>query len=114
MDYIAKPKYKGYTVEFNLPQRYSGYSVECTYKYNKKKEKYGLSMWLKRNDLGDKFKIESEKIDTQYISGNKELIVGYIGRIVEQMVLNNYFDDYVERFKYTVRCFEIGCEELDE
>lgn len=114
-DYIAKPKYKGYTLEFDLPQdKYKGYSVECTYKYSKKKEKYGISMWLKRKDLRDKFKIESEEIDTQYIYGTKETIVDYISRIVEQMVINNHFDDYVERFEYTIKCFDIGCEVLDE
>jgi len=71
-------------------------------------------MWLKRNDLDEKFKIESEKIDTQFISGTKETIVNNICRIVEQMVINNHFDDYVQRFEYTVKCFEIGCEVLDE
>lgn len=114
-DYTVKPQFKGYTIEIILlKDKYNGYSVECTYRYNKKEQKYALSMWLKRNDLDEKFKIESEKIDTQFISGTKETIVNNICRIVEQMVINNHFDDYVQRFEYTVKCFEIGCEVLDE
>lgn len=114
IDYTAKPKYKGYTIEIDLPkERYDGYSAECTYKFSKKEQKYALSMWIKRNDLDEKFKIESEKIDTQYISGTRETIVNNICRIVEQMVISNSFDEYIQRFEYTVKCFETGCEALD-
>lgn len=115
INYTAKPKHKGYTIEIDLPgNKYNGYSAECTYKYSKKNEKYMLSMWLKRKDLDEKFKIESEKIDTQYISGTKETITENICRVVEQMVINNHFDEYVQRFEYTIKCFEVGCEVLDE
>ena len=114
-NYNVKPQFKGYTIEINLPKdKYDGYSAECTYRYDKKEQKYALSMWIKRNDLDEKFKIESEKIDTQYISGTKETIVNNICRVVEQMAISNRFDEYVERFEYTIRCFEIGCEALDE
>lgn len=112
-EYIAKPKNEGYTIEIDLPKdRYNGYSAECTYKYHKNNEKYSLSMWLKRKDLDDKFRISSEKIDTQYISGTRETIIDNICRVVEQMVINNYFDNYVQRFEYTCKCFDVGDEIL--
>lgn len=103
---------KGYTIEINLPEEYGykGYSIECTYQYDKEKEKYLLSMWLKRNDIGDKFKIDSHKIDTQYISGTKETIKQNICRIVEQAVLSGFFDYYIESFEYTCKCFDKGDE----
>ncbi len=114
-NYNAKPKFKGYTIDIDLPKdKYNGYSAECTYRFDKKNQKYALSMWLKRNDLDEKFKIESEKIDTQYISGTKETITENICRVVEQMVIGNRFDEYVKRFEYTVKCFEVGCEALNE
>lgn len=101
---------EGYTIRINLPEEcgYKGYSVKCTYKYNKPKGKYKLSMWLKRNDIADDFKIDSQEIDTQYISGTKETIESNIMRIVEQASLSGYFDYYIERFKYTYDCFEKG------
>ena len=73
---IKKMKYKnnGYSIEINLPKKYSGYSVECQYQFDKEKEKYILSMWLKRNDIDNRFKIDSHTIDTQYISGTRETI----------------------------------------
>lgn len=101
---------KGYVIEINLPEEcgYSGYSVECKYKYDVSKEKYLLSMWLKRDDIDETFKIDSQEIDTQYISGTKENIRQNICRIVEQANLSGYFTHYIERYEYTCRCFERG------
>ena len=104
---MVKYTNKGYTIEINLPEEcgYEGYSVECTYQYDKLKEKYLLSMWLKKNGINGKFKIDSQEIDTQYISGTKETIRQNICRIVEQASLSGFFDYYIERYEYTHKCF---------
>ena len=109
---MTKPKFKGYTIEIELSEEcgYSGYSVECTYKYIKSKSKYLLSMWLKRNDIDSKFKIDSEKIDTQFISGTRETIVENICRIIEYASLSGYFDYYINQYDYTYKCFDRGDE----
>lgn len=103
---------EGYTIRINLPENdgYKGYSVKCTYKYHKAKGKYLLSMWLKCDDIDDDFKVDSQEIDTQYISGNKENIEGNICRIIEQAVSSGYFNYYIERFNYTYDCFDRGNE----
>lgn len=107
---MIRSKYKGITIEINLPEEcgHTGYSVECTYRYVKQKEKYLLSMWLKRNDVASKFKIDSQEIDTQYISGTRENIVDNICRIVEQASFNGYFEHYIGRYEYEMSCFEQG------
>ncbi len=107
---------KGYTIEINLPEEcgHKGYSVECTYQYNKKKEKYSLSMWLKRNDIDDKFKIDSQEIDTQYISGTRETIRQNICKIVEYASLSGFFEYYIERYEMTYKCFDLGHELLEK
>ncbi len=107
---------KGYTIEINLPEEcgHEGYSVECTYQYDKEKEKYLLSMWIKRSDINDKFKIDSQEIDTQYISGTKETIRQNICRIVEQASLSEYFDHYIKRYEYIYKCFDKGNELLEK
>lgn len=103
---------EGYTIKIRLPESkgYKGYSVKCTYKYSKEKGKYSLSMWLNRDDIDDDFKIDSQEIDTQYISGNRETIEGNICRIVGQAIESGYFDYYVKRFNYTYDCFGRGNE----
>lgn len=107
---MLRYKNKGYTIEINLPEEcgYKDYSVECTYQFDKEKEKYLLSMWLKRNDIDDKFKIDSQEIDTQYISGTKENIRQNIRMIVEQASLSGFFNYYIEKYEYTCKCFELG------
>lgn len=107
---------KGYTIEIKLPEEcgHEGYSVECRYQYDKSKEKYLLSMWLKRNDIDDKFKIDSQEIDTQYISGTKETIKQNICRIVEYASLSGYFDYYIKRYEYTYNCFDKGNELFEQ
>lgn len=113
---MLKPIREGYTIRIKLPEEcgYEGYSVKCTYKYNKQKEKYRLSMWLKRDDIDDDFKIDSQEIDTQYISGTKENIEDNIIRIVEQASLSGYFDHYIERYEYTCDCFKRGNELFEQ
>lgn len=113
---MLRYKNKGYTIEIALPEEcgHKDYSVECTYQFDKEKEKYLLSMWLKRNDIDDKYKIDSQEIDTQYISGTKENIRQNICRIVEQASSSGFFDFYIERYKYTHKCFEKGNEIFEE
>lgn len=108
MKYVVK----GTTMEIKLPQRigYKGFSVECTYKPADQEDKYWLSMWLKRSDIDDKFKIESQEIDTQLISGTKENIRNNICSIVKYACESGFFTPYIKRFKYTYECFAKGDE----
>ena len=106
----------GHAITIRLPQRYGyeGFSVDCFYKYDKNIEKYILSMWLKKNDIGDRFKIDAQEIDTQPVSGTRETIRDNICRIVEQACEAKYFDPYVERYNYTYTCFDCGDDLLSK
>lgn len=112
---MLKYKNEGYVMDVMLPEEcgHVGYSVECRYKYDKPQEKYLLSMWLRRKDIEDTYKIDGQKIDTQYISSTRETIRQDICRIIEQASLSGFFDFYVERFEYTYKCFDIGNDLLE-
>lgn len=103
---------EGYTVRVSLPEEcgYLGYSVKCTYKYDKIIGKYYLSMWLRREDINDDFRIDAQEIDAQYIRGTRRTINNNIKRIIADASLSEYFDDYIKRFEYTYDCFERGDE----
>ena len=108
---IMKPKYKGQTVEINLSKwGYKNYIAECVYHFDKHEGKYSLSMWLNRNDMEDRMRLSSKKVDTQYISGTKETIIENICRVVHQACMSGYFDYFVERYEYELKCFERGNE----
>lgn len=107
---------EGYTIRIALPEEcgYEGYSVKCTYKYIKAREKYMLSMWLRRNDIDDDFKIDAQEIDARYIPGTRETIEDNIRTIVTNSSLNGFFNRYIERFEYTYACFERGNELFEQ
>lgn len=119
---MMKPKCKGQTVEINLSNwGYKGYVAECAYYFDKKKDKYSLSMWLRNTDIEDRMRLSSKKVDTQYISGTKDTIIENICRIVYQAANvadmktdKKYFDRFVERYEYELACFERGNELFEQ
>lgn len=113
---MIKCKYKGSLLEAKLPEEcgHTGYLVECRYKYNKNKEKYELSMWLKHNNILDtRFKIDYQEIDTQYINSSKDTIQDNIGRIIEQASLSGFFEKYIREYEYTYQCYVRGRKLLE-
>ena len=71
-------------------------------------------MWLRKDEINDTFKIDSQEIDNQYISGDKTNIRQNICKIVEQALSSGFFDDYVKRYEYTAKCFARGNELFEE
>lgn len=118
---MMRPRCKGQTIEINLSKwGYKDYIAECAYHFDKRKGKYSLSMWLRRNDMEDRMRLSSKKVDTQYISGTKETIVENICRVVHQAATvaagdgSKYFDRFVERYEYELACFERGNELFEQ
>lgn len=108
---MARCKSKGYTIEIELDDYgYEGYSVECRYIYNKRIDKYMLSMWLICRGIDDRFKIDGQEIDTQPVRGTRETIKDNICRIVKQASLSGFFDSYINSFEYMYKCFDKGDE----
>ena len=118
---MMQPKFKGNTLTIELSDfGYKNYFVECAYHFEKREEKYSLSMWLNRNDMEDRMRLSSKKVDTQYIYGTRETIVENICRVVHQAATvvgddgKRYFDRFVERYEYELACFERGNELLEQ
>lgn len=118
---LMQPKLKGQAVEISLSEwGYQNYIVECAYLFDKSKGKYALSLWLNRHDLEDRMLLSSKKVDSQYISATRETIVENICRIVHYAVTvadengAKYFDSYIERYEYELKCFERGNELFEQ
>ena len=109
---MLRYKNKGFTIEVGLPD--SLYSVICCYNFNKYKEKYQLSMWLKKVVIDDAFKIDSQKIDTTYFTSTKDNVKMDICQIIDEMYKSGFFDYYIDRFEYTYKCFDIGNDYMEK
>lgn len=99
--------------QFSEEDIYKGYAASCQYKFNKKEQKYMLCMWLKHKTMDQKYRVEYDGIDTQYISGTRDTIQENICRVVEVMMEQHYFDYFINRYEYDMKCCEKGAEILD-
>lgn len=108
-------KYWGQVVEYELTGKYenSGYSALTFYKYISNKDKYELSIWLKRKDIDDIFSISGQKIDTQLITSSRDNVRSDVGRVIEMMCQKEMFDYYIERFEFTYKCCDLGGDILE-
>lgn len=109
---MLKSKYKGTTIEIDLPEEcgHEGYIVDCTYRYDKHEDKYLLSMWLRHKHICNGFNLAPQEIDTQYITSSRETITKDVCTIVETASLNGFFERYIQRYEYEQKCFERGNE----
>lgn len=106
---MLKRNYLGTTISFVLPaNQYKGYIIDRTYKFVKNMNKYAINMWIRRSDIDDRLMICSQNVNTQYITSDKENIQNDIGNMIEQVANSTFFDEYIDRFEYYVKCFEFG------
>lgn len=111
---MAKIKNKGFAVEMDLTEYgHKGYCVECVYYYNKRKEKYVLSMWITIDGLDERYKIDGEHIDTQFISGTRETIRDNVDKLLNHAASIGFFDLYIERLEYVLECCTKGNELIE-
>ena len=68
---------------------------------------------LKHSTMDQKYHVEYDGIDTQYISGTRETIRENICRMWKVMMEQNHFDYFIDRYEYDMKCCEKGAEILD-
>lgn len=91
----------GHTITIDLPDntKYEGYLAECRYHYDSLKSKYLVSMWLRKRMVDYRYKVDSVRVDTQYLSGTRDTIRANLCRVVEQACRINFFDPYVAKLE---------------
>lgn len=106
--------YQGTLITIKLPRsQYADYVIDCSYRYLKEIDKYSLSMWLRNTEVDDRFQICSQGINTQLITSTRENIKRDICNLVEQAANSSYFDNAIETYEYTLKCFERGNAEFE-
>lgn len=95
----------GYTIDINLPSgtKYEGYTAECQYRFDKEKEKFVVTMWIKKAFKDFRHRIATQKVDCQYVSGTRETIRTNLCRICDQACKTGFFDPYIEKLEHVLR-----------
>lgn len=106
---------KGTTIEIEMPAKYKDYSVTATFVPKKDEtDKYLLSLSVFNNTVRDTLPIKEQEVDTQIITSPFKMVKVTICKMVEQLCQGDFFDKYVNLYKYYIRCFEIGNEILEK
>jgi hypothetical protein len=91
---------------------HNGYSIIAIKIWNKENQNYTVELYLKKNDI-DTWKLveeaESLEFDTNYKFINSAIL-----KTVAEMLLNGFFDYYIERYKYEMACFDKGNELFEQ
>lgn len=93
---------KGHMIEFELKD---GYFIHCNYEFKKENNKYQVNLYLTRNDIN-----LLDKIDTYYLEGDKGMIKAVVAKFVEEKYNEGFFNYYIERIVYMLKCFDKGNE----
>lgn len=94
----------GHTITIDLPDnsKYEGYIAECRYRFDADRNKYKVSMWLRRHMLDYRYKVDSVRVDTQYLSGTRNTIRENLCRVVDQACRIGFFDPYISKLNQVI------------
>lgn len=107
---MAKLKYERYNNSNNilLIDLHNGYSVISLSGYNNEKEMYDTSLFLKSNDVDMWTLIENA--ETLEFNATPQTINMAILKTVSKYLEDGFFDYYISRYEYELKCFDKGNE----
>lgn len=86
----------------------NGYTVIAIKTWNKDTHDYTVQLRLKENTI-DRWDV-MEKAQHLKISSNYKFINSAILKQVSKLLYDGFFDYYIERYRYEMKCFEMGDE----
>ena len=86
----------------------NGYTVIAIHTWNKNTHDYTVQLRLKENTI-DRWDI-IETAQHLKINSNYKFINSAILKQVSNLLYDGFFDYYIERYKYEMKCFEMGDE----
>lgn len=83
------------------------YSVYAFAQWNKRKEVYEVSLYLKRSDI-DMLELIEKAENIVFDNATANSIRLDIVNYVEKLIADNFFYYYISRYKYEQKCFDRG------
>lgn len=90
---------------------HNGYSVIAIKIWNKNENKYIVNFMIKENTIDKWDMIDDAQMIAFY--ANHKNINSVILKFVSVNLENNYFQKYIDRYKYETYCFEVGLNYLE-
>jgi hypothetical protein len=89
----------------------NGYSVLAIKTYDKDLRKYLVEMYLKEESISD-WKLIEEAESLEFVTSYKK-IDSAILKTAAKFIEDGFFDYYIKRYEYELRCSDIGNEILE-
>ena len=86
----------------------NGYTIIAIRTWNKNTHDYTVQLRLKENTI-DRWDV-IEKAQHLKFNNNYKFINSAILKHVSDLLYDGFFDYYIERYKYEMKCFEMGDE----
>ena len=86
----------------------NGYSVIAVTKWDRNESTYRMSLYLK-DDTYDILDLIEEK-ENNKINTDKKTLFSDVSKIVTGYYLEGFFDNYIKRYEYMMKCFDKGNE----
>lgn len=107
---MLKYESMGKAISVNLG---NGYSIIALTKWDKEKERNVATLYLKDNKIPILDLIEKcEQLVLPYF--NKTNFKSDMTNFIERCFVSGLFNEYIRRFQYQQKCFDIGSEALNE
>ena len=107
MQRLTHKEYKG-NKDILLIDLHNGYTIVAIKIWNSDKHKYIVELRIKENTI-EKWdlieKAESLEFDVDYKIINKAIL-----KQVATLLSDGFFDYYIQRYEYELKCFDIGNE----
>ena len=84
---------------------HNDYSVIAIKSWNSEEHKYVVQLMLKENTVDKWVLIEKAEFNVDYKIINKAIL-----KHVATLLSNGFFDYYIKRYEYELKCFDIGYE----
>lgn len=87
---------------------HNGYTVIVMKTFHCKEKKYKTTFYIKDNTI-DTLELMERQEDIEFIA-DKKTINSIILKHVETLLQEGFFDYYIDRYAYMIKCFEKGNE----
>lgn len=95
-------------ISVDLPTTHiNKYSVTAFAQWNKEKSCYEVTLYLKRADI-DILELIEKAENIMFETATASSIRGNIANYIENLMSDNFFSYYIDRYEYEQKCFDRG------
>ena len=86
---------------------HNGYTIIAISKWNREKNNYTVTLMLKENTVDD-WQLIDKAVNVEFNNSDMKSISYDITKYVNELLNNGFFNYYIDRYDYMLKCFDRG------